>query len=500
VIQLTQSGTRDDSCIAHGLENQPVASPGEGELERLGDEIAELAAYLHAATHQLLVRLHEFDQRGGWSGGFKSCAHWLSWRTSIAPGAAREKVRVARALARLPLLSEAMGRGELSYAKVRAVTRVATPANEQHLLELARHGTAAQVEKVVRAWRRVNRLEELKADRARHEKRHVSLHVDDDGSYVLRGRLDPETGALLERALEAAELALFGKRKREAATPSDDAVDASTPAQRRADAIALIAETALRSEALAMDPREAPSPETAPATDPLGAPSSGAALATETRETTASRIALRLTGRADRFQVVVHVDAAALAEGSETGQSVLGDGIRVPAETSRRIACDASRVIITHDANGAVLDAGRRTRIVPPSIRRALEYRDRGCRFPGCNARFCDAHHIRHWADGGSTRLDNLTLLCRTHHRLVHEGGYRLMMTPCGEVEVVRPDGRPLPRVPAAPQLPDDPVSALTRSHRQAGLAIDAWTPTPLWGGERLDVGHAVRVFCALRE
>ncbi|HJQ64724.1 MAG TPA: DUF222 domain-containing protein, partial [Burkholderiales bacterium] len=140
------------------------------DLERLGDEIAEIAAHVHAATYRLLERLREFDGRSGWSGGFTSCAHWLSWRTGIAPGAAREKVRVARALGQMPLLSDAMRQGELSYAKVRAITRVATPANEAELLEFARNGTAAHVERLVRAWRRVDRLEEQESERERHRR------------------------------------------------------------------------------------------------------------------------------------------------------------------------------------------------------------------------------------------------------------------------------------------------------------------------------------------
>ena len=130
------------------------------ELERLGDDIAELAAHIHAATYRLLVLICEFDQREGWGGGFKTCAHWLSWRTGIALGPAREKVRVARALEHLPLLSEMMLSGELSYSKARALTRVATPNNEEELRDFAQAGTASHVEILVRAWRRLDRLEE----------------------------------------------------------------------------------------------------------------------------------------------------------------------------------------------------------------------------------------------------------------------------------------------------------------------------------------------------
>ena len=194
------------SCLpsTSAVNDAAAGRAAAAALEQLGDSIAELAAHLHAATYRLLVMLAEFDRGGGWGGGFRSCAHWLSWRTRIDLGAAREKVRVARALERLPQLSDALRRGELSYAVVRAVTRIATPENESELLELARHGTASHVERIVRAWRRVDRLEEQWAERERHRSRYLHLHPDDDGMYVLRGRLSPEVGALLERALAAA--------------------------------------------------------------------------------------------------------------------------------------------------------------------------------------------------------------------------------------------------------------------------------------------------------
>src|SRR5688500_10877301 len=219
-----------------------AADHGEAHaLEELGDDIAELAAHLHAATYRLLVMVAEFDRRGGWGGGFRSCAHWLSWRTRLNLGAAREKVRVARALEHLPQVSDAFRRGELSYAVVRAVTRIATPANESELLQLAQHGTASHVERVVRAWRRVDRLEEQWAERERHRSRYLHLYPDDDGMYVLRGRLSPEVGARLERALAAASEALYERSNRE---PSPKA-DATSHTQREADAIGLLAEWAL---------------------------------------------------------------------------------------------------------------------------------------------------------------------------------------------------------------------------------------------------------------
>src|SRR5574341_2030211 len=146
----------------------PVTLQAAPELDRLGDEIAELSAHLEAATARLLALIREFDARRGWNTGFRSCAHWLSWRVGIDPGAAREKVRVARALGTLPLLAEALARGDLSYAKVRALTRVATPQTEERLLDVGRAGTAAHVERIVRGWRLVDRRAEARASARQH--------------------------------------------------------------------------------------------------------------------------------------------------------------------------------------------------------------------------------------------------------------------------------------------------------------------------------------------
>ena len=442
-----------------------VASPNE--LERLGEEIAELAAHLHAATYRLLVRLREFDEREGWGGGFLSCAHWLSWRTGIAPGAAREKVRVARALADLPKLGEAMERGELSFSKVRALTRIATPENEEELLELARHATAGQVEVIVRAWRRVDRVAEAEAERERHQARHLTLMVDDDGSFIIRGRLDAEVGALLSLALDAASHVLYveGDARREggASIGGENAAGAGLTgaamrpmaAQRRADALGLLVELALGSEALRTEVRaggsSASNPRTPDAQPRVQAGGSGNETGDDPASAARGTVVKSLRTRAARVQVVLHADADALRADSDSGQTVLAGGVRVSAETSRRLACDAGRVVMVHDASGRVLDVGRRTRTVPNAIRRALEHRDRGCRFPGCGNRFTDAHHVRHWADGGPTRLDNLLLLCRRHHRLVHEDGYSVSAGPADTFVFRRRDGRVIPEVPTLP-------------------------------------------------
>src|SRR5438094_8956817 len=179
------------------------------DLDRLGDEIAEMSAHLEAATARLLDRIREFDAREGWNTGFRSCAAWLSWRLGLDVGAARERVRVARALGSLPRLSEALARGEISYAKVRAVTRVATPETEERLLAVARAGTAQHVEDIVRGWRRMDRRAERAETRRQHVNRGLHVYQDDDGTVTVRGRLTPEVGLLLMRALDAARAALY---------------------------------------------------------------------------------------------------------------------------------------------------------------------------------------------------------------------------------------------------------------------------------------------------
>src|SRR5262247_4688068 len=173
------------------------------EMDRLGDEIAELSAHLEAATARLLDLIREFDARGGWGNGFSSCAHWLAWRIGLALGAAREHVRVARTLGSLPRLREALARGELSYSKVRALTRVATPETEERLLAIGRAGTAEHVELIVRGCRRMDRKAETEESARRHRHRALHMYPDADGMVVIRGRLELEVGAVVMQALAA---------------------------------------------------------------------------------------------------------------------------------------------------------------------------------------------------------------------------------------------------------------------------------------------------------
>jgi hypothetical protein len=147
-----------------------------------------------------------------------------------------------------------------------------------------------------------------------------------------------------------------------------------------------------------------------------------------------------------------------------------------------------------HDENGNVMEVGARTRTIPPALRRVLQHRDQGCRFPGCGISFTQGHHLRHWAEGGPTTLSNLALLCRRHHRSVHEDGYAVTRDPDGTLRFRRPDGRALPEVPPPSPVPDNPVGALRASHEAQGLCLTPRTGRPLWLGERLDVGWAIDV------
>jgi hypothetical protein len=391
-------------------------------LTTLSEEITRLSARVAAETYRLLSLIAEFDRLEGWRReGFASCVEWLAYSTRIDKMTAREKVRVARALARLPETSAAMARGEISFSQVRAITRVADAESELELLEHASEMSAAALERLVRSWKRLDHRNEARSETRRHALRCLSVFPDEDGSFLIRGRLDPEVGALLMRAIEAASDVMYR-----------GSVPDATPEQRRADAIGLLAERALT-----------------------------AGLSEAPHGTSA-----------ERYMVVLHVEEGAIEIGAAAGRpsrSSLEDGTRVSAETSRRIACDATvvrtsvRAIAGGSAAGEPLPRGpSRTRSVPPRMRRALELRDRGCRFPGCGSRFTDAHHIRHWADGGATHPENLILLCRTHHRLLHEGGFRLEPNP-------KEPGRPYFLSPRGFRIPETPPRMRIRGCGHAG-------------------------------
>ena len=358
-------------------------------LPDLAADICTLAGHLNAANHRFLVLIGEFDRRKGWSdGATQSCAHWLNWQCGIAMGAAREKVRVARALESLPKISAAMASGALSYSKVREITRVADAATEDYLLMIAEHGTAQHVEKLVRAFRRCREAEELSRDARQQRNRRVSFRYDDDGSLVLTCVLPAEAGARVMKALDVAVEDV----------PAGTSQERLSFSARRADALGLVAESFLAHGAI----------------DVKGG---------------------------DRHQIVVHVAEETLRD-RRAGCCEVEHGPSMAAETARRLACDASVVALTESADGEPLDVGRKTRVISAPLRRALNARDKGCRFPGCaNTRYLDAHHIEHWANGGETKPSNLASLCRFHHRAVHEGGIRIELLDDGALRFVKQDG-----------------------------------------------------------
>ena len=454
--------------------NSQPPSIAATDTAALAAKITDLCSVIHAATYRLLVMIRDFDDADGWhQPGLVSCAHWLNFQCGIGMNAAREKVRVAHALRELPQISQSFERGEVSYSKVRAMTRIANADNEDYLLNIARHGTAHHVEELVRKYRRAVRLQDCEQAEAAHRERYVEHHYDADGSLVISARLPAEQGALivkaLEHAMESADAEVESSTGEQTADDGDvtegsATVDSDlegrspTPiAARRADALADVAETYLQNN------------------EPHGT-------------------------SADRYQVIVHVqNQNAVDDGivsERPTQDVvsdtpyLEDGPGVTAETSRRLACDCSVVPVLEDRNGEPLNIGRKTRSIPPAIRRALRLRDRGCRFPGCTRkRFVDGHHIRHWADGGETSLENLVQLCRHHHRLVHEGGYGCERRPDGDIVFTAPDETALPEFA---RLPPVETNAYQRFEDEI-RATELGTCIPEWrAGETIDWGLAV--------
>ena len=480
--------------------------------ERMGEEIATLAARIDAATYELLVLIRKFDEGDGWNCGFLNCAQWLTWRIGLAPSAAREKVRVARALGDLPLMSEAMKRGELSYSKVRALTRVARPETEEELVELGRAGTAAHIERVVRAWRRIDRSVEAADDELRDASSHVATHIDENGMFVIRGRLAPEAGEVLMKALKGASERLYAEQQE----------DRPPAGKMRADALTLVAESALKA---GLDPgssgdryqvvvhvsdEELKAPEEASAPGCASCASAEAFAPRASAETPQTPVGRPNTGEPAAVgasaEAPTRLHACDLgvaacrddqSQSDDNGPSRyqgawLGDShVPVSAETARRIACDAGKVRMIHRA-GQILSVGRKTRTIPPPIRRALEFRDQGCRFPGCTSKHCDAHHIVHWGDGGETKLSNLVLLCRRHHRLLHEGGFGVRLARDGAVQFTDPRGRPMERCPAPSPVGLDATRELVEHLEDAGVLVTGKESMPTWDGKPLDLPYVM--------
>jgi len=432
------------------------------DLDALGERIATHAAHLDAATHTLLTDLREFDSAGGWyKQGAHSCAEWLSWRVGWSVGTAREHLRVARRLVELPLIDDALRRGSLSYCKVRAITRVATPANEATLLTDAQYATGSQLERICRKYAAVVRASkdpEESYDRDRRYMRRLDL---DDGMVKIEGIFHPEEAATIWAALEAVARARKEGATELAAAATDEQVPSSAPIPRfdrtearfdRADAMVSIAHGVLRGDRVHAVPTE----------------------------------------------LVVTVAAETLANPMTAPDpfAVTSDGTCVSAETSRRLACDCGVVHMVEDQDGKTLSVGRKTRSIPVSMKRALLKRDSTCRFPGCcNRLFVEGHHIQHWANGGETALGNLVGLCDHHHRFVHEYGYRIELDENQQPRFFDSRDRLVTDAPPRPSPPRLGMRALRESHHE--LDISAETNQPLWDGEPVNypwvIGDLVR-------
>ena len=366
-------------------------------IDELDAAIVRLAKQLNADCYCLLVLVREFDDRFGfmkWS--FKTCAEWLAWRCGFELSTAREKVRTAHALRRLPAIAKAFAEGRLAYSKVRALTRVADLQQEDLLLEYALEASVHDVEE---RCRQIRNVAPESAHHARRAWAGRSLTMwRDEGRGLMRFTVEVpiEEGELIRRALDRAVAA------GEVTTEIDpraagDSKRAAWCAQQ-ADALVAVVKSYL-----------------------------GGAHGDEGGAT------------ADHYQVVVHAD----------GKAVKGAGgcSDLPIDTVKRLLCDCSLVLVAEDEKGTPLDVGRKQRTVSTALRRALHARDRKCTFPGCHRkRYLDGHHLKHWIDGGETVPENMTLQCEYHHRLLHEGAFRIVKEEDGALRFVTADGRTIPR------------------------------------------------------
>lgn len=430
---------------------------GALSTEDLESQICELAAHIAAAEARFVALVAEYDQRGGWAGWeCHSCAHWLEWKCALSPGAARERVRVARTMRNLPAIYAEFARGRLSYSQVRALTRVATAENEVELIALATQMTASQLEDAVRSMRGVISNE---AGLARERQRSATYYYDETGCAVFKIRVNPEEGALVLTALEAivadlaneAEIAAASEVTAASQVPTASQVAAAsevptethsierpTRAQLRADAFVRMAQASSRQSELPVWQR-------------------------------------------DQRHVVIHADVAALTDG--TGNAFLQGGPSISAASLEKITCDATITAIYEMSPGEVVAMGRTTRQATERQRRALLVRDTHCQFPGCrNTRFLKVHHLWHWSKGGPTDLWNLVLVCSFHHDAIHERGLALARSPEGRIIARTAGGHLLSAVARLRGVASDPDRVVT-FNRARGIKIDDETVTPLWDG-----------------
>ncbi|MGD0560780.1 MAG: DUF222 domain-containing protein [Streptosporangiaceae bacterium] len=460
-------------------ENLPVPA------ERLEAEICALAGHLAAATCRFIELIGDYDERGVWAQWeMRSCAEWLSWKCQLAPGTAREHVRIARALRNLPVLHREFAAGRMSYSKIRELTRIATAETEAELAEMTALMTAAQVERFARAYHQCSQDQE---DGPPVPRRSVRWRFDEDsGEMSLTVHLPPADGAVVLQALRAAVGDLEHPHDKPDLSGAELPEEFNVAAEDLADALVAVAENFLRGKIASADNADiyqvivhttpdaltADVPAGTPTEDPDDVPAgTRGAVSAET-----SALSRRLTGRMQATHPC------------RPGRCHLEDGPAISPADARLICCDATISTMTHDTDGSILSVGRRTRKVPPAIRRAVRERDGvRCSFPNCNSRRVDLHHIQWWSNGGETSLENLMNICRSHHRLVHAKGYIITRGHAGTYTFTDP-ATGQASAPAGP-LPDA-TGTISATHSATITAATIKRAS----GERLDLHYAIWV------
>ena len=390
------------------------------EIEELDKAIGQLNRSINASSYQLLLLIREFDERAGWlQWNFTDAVAWLKWRCDLGTGTAREKLRIAHALKELPLTSDAFAVGNLSYSKVRVMTRVATRENEAELIELARRMTVLHLTEHCKQRSNAQKSSTATALAAQNSREFRVWHDHAKGTMHFSIELAVEEGELLEQAVAKAATQLTLETGM--STPGD-CDEKSSWSAKQSDAVVHVMRHYLSENH----------------SDNL---SEGESISGTTQNSRSSS--------ADHHLVMIHVDENALTAGHSrqpNSSNPDSETSQYPIETVKRLCCDGSIVPIIENSKGEPLNVGRKTRTVTTAIRRALWSRDKGCAFPGCShRRFVDAHHIKHWADGGETSVENMVLLCSAHHKLVHEGGFQINRDQNGELFFRRPDGKAVP-------------------------------------------------------
>ena len=511
-------------CYLDSFAEPPTADPvlEDASLDFIPDDpdelrqaVTDMAAHINLADWRFVKLVAAMERTRSWrKGGYCNLGNWLDHRCGLGPCAARERIRIGRALERLPCIDAAFRDGMISYSKVRAITRVATPETDAMLLAIAEGSSAARLESLVRTYERVGGSDRARA--SSEQRRSLSWYYE-DGMVVLTAAVPAERGALVIKALQKVvdgrkdereahhESLLAGTCRRETVEPEDAGAQTQVAGEASdwlpppvAEDLCGATESALAGEdfgtgavrtlvaeqgAGVTEDKAVPAPAEKPAVDvstrvseetPEGLPDAvngknlstrieGAAMnlagdVSAESEALVARLEFEFASTEQRFaDALVDIAEHYLASGArgrkqrrsgqryeviltidrnELAARQAGDGARYHVDTdwgideadARHIACDADLTEFIQDAGGNLLNYARRRRIVPARLLRALKLRDHNrCRFPGCShQRHVEAHHVRHWIDGGETCMENLVTLCGAHHRLLHHGAFHI--------------------------------------------------------------------------